>query len=269
MRMGARDDLLVVGERALDEASHQQHVRHPEHELVVADRDLYFLPRADDAGDLLDRLARNDPRHGRPRRRELPDGQSQPMAVGRHHPQLLVVHREEHPVERVAAFVVGDRKRGLAEHVPQHLAVDGQPAGGRSVPDRRELFRGEPDQPIRRSRAPQRDPGVLLDLERQRRRRQLLHDLHELAGRYRDGARLHHLGRSGHPHADLEVGRGHSQRVALGFQQHVGQDRQRLPWLDHVVGHLQPPHERVTIHMHFHKSLRCSGIERKQKNSSS
>jgi len=35
------------------------------------------------------------------------------------------------------------------------------------------------------------------------------------------------------------------------------------------VCHLETADERVTIHMHFHKYLRCSVIEKKQKISSS
>ena len=39
---------------------------------------------------------------------ELPYGQGQPMPVGGDHPQLLVLYREEDPVQGVAALVVGD-----------------------------------------------------------------------------------------------------------------------------------------------------------------
>jgi hypothetical protein len=66
---------------------------------------------------------------------------------------------------------------------------------------------------------------------------------------------------AGHSHADLEVGGGHPQRVALCLEQHVRQHRQRLTRLDHVVRHLETTDERITIHMYFHKTLRCSVIE--------
>ena len=70
-------------------------------------------------------------------------------------------------------------------------------------------------------------------------------------------------------HADLEIGRGHPQRVTLCLEQHVRQHRQRLTRLDHVVRHLETTDERITIHMHFHKTLRCSVIEEEKKLSSS
>jgi hypothetical protein len=51
-------------ERAFDEARHEDHVRHAQHELIVAQRDLDLFAGAHDPRDLLHRFAGNDSGHG-------------------------------------------------------------------------------------------------------------------------------------------------------------------------------------------------------------
>ena len=49
------------------------------------------------------------------------------------------------------------------------------------------------------------------------------------------------------------------------LEQHIGQDRQGLARLDHVVNHLETFEERITIHTDFHVRSPLFG-EEKEKN---
>ena len=62
--------------------------------------------------------------------------------------------------------------------------------------------------------------------------RELLHDLGELPGRYRDRAFRADLPPHRNPRARLEVGGGQANAVALGLEQDVREDRQRLTPFD-------------------------------------
>jgi AraC-like DNA-binding protein len=47
------------------------------------------------------------------------------------------------------------------------------------------------------------------------------------------------------PGADLEIGGGQADAALLGLEQHIGENRQRLPGLDDVLHHLEPFEERT------------------------
>ncbi len=98
---------------------------------------------------------------------------------------------------------------------------------------------------------------VVRNLERHRRRRQLLHDLGKLSRRHRDRALGADLRRHRDARADLEVRRGQAHAVAGGLEQDVRENRERLPWLDDVLNHLEAFEERVTLNHYFHEVLQC------------
>src|SRR4029077_14425856 len=111
--------------------------------------------------------------------------------------------------------------------------------------------------PIGRAATTQTHGDVVRNLERHRRRRQLLHDLGKLSRRYRDRALGADLRRHRDARADLEVRRGQAHAIAGGLEQDVRENRERLPWLDDVLNHLEAFEERVTLNHYFHEVLQC------------
>src|SRR5216117_3870336 len=90
--------------------------------------------------------------------------------------------------------------------------------------------------------------------------REFLDDLTELPGRDRDGPLRRDLRGDRDARSDLEVGRSHPHRLAVGLEKYVRQNRKRLARLDDVLHHLQAFHERVPVDYDFHAVLhRCLG----------
>src|SRR3989442_6404763 len=72
-------------------------------------------------------------------------------------------------------------------------------------------------------------------------------------------------GRDRDPCADLEVRRGHAHALAFGLDQHVGEDRKRLPGLHDVLHHLEAFEKRVSIEHYFHEALQYCFEEERNK----
>jgi len=104
---------------------------------------------------------------------------------------------------------------------------------------------------------------ILLDLEGQARRRELLDDLEELACGKRDGTPRGHLGRHGDPRSHFQICRGQAKGVSIALEEHVGEDRQRLARFDDVVNHLETLEEGISVHTDFHVNLRWLGRKKK------
>ena len=255
--MGLRDHGLVIRELTFDEPCRHHEVRHLQNELILGDRDLNLFARADHAHDLGHRFARNDAGRARDALPEAPHGERQPMTVRRDHPDVFSLECEQDAVERIARLVVRHREARLREHLAQHLGLDAHPRLRRRRHHRRKIVGRQADHPIGRAAAPEGDRHVLRDLECDRGGRQLLHDLGELPRRHRDRALGGDLRRHRHPRADLQIGRGQAHAVACRLEQHVREDRQRLPRLDDVLNHLEAFEERVAVNYYFHEVLQC------------
>ena len=55
----------------------------------------------------------------------------------------------------------------------------------------------------------------------------------------------------------FEIGRGQVNHVAVGFDQNVREDRQRLSRLDDVLHHGEALEERIAVENYFHELLQC------------
>src|SRR5262249_28658335 len=110
-------------------------------------------------------------------------------------------------------------------------------------------------------------PRVLLHLERQSRRRELLDDLEELTSGQGDRAAGGDLRGHGHASSHFQVGRRQPQRVLVRLEEHVGKNGQRLSGLDDVVNHLETFEKGIPVHMDFHVIL--PWLEKKRRKASS
>src|SRR2546426_11795945 len=113
--------------RSLDQTRSHHEVWHLEHELILRDRNLNILARAQDPHDLDDGLAGHDAGHAPDASAQTPLRHGEPMAIGRDHLDVLPLENEEDPIEGVARLVVGDRAAQLGQHLPKRLSLEAHP----------------------------------------------------------------------------------------------------------------------------------------------
>jgi len=88
--------------------------------------------------------------------------------------------------------------------------------------------------------------------------RQSLDDFVELLCRQRQRTALAHRRIAAAAQGDLEVGRQHPHFVAVGFDQHVGQNRNRVFPLDDALEQLQFSQKRILPDNEFHRRVATS-----------
>jgi hypothetical protein len=251
-----RDDLLVGRKLPVDHARDEQ-PRTDAEEHVVFTTFVFHVAIAvgEQAPELGQRLARQDGLDvvalAGPRRR----GQRQAVSVGGDHRHAVGLDHEQGAVQVVAGVFTRDRKLRLGDELTQrrrrHGGGIGQVGRGRcrKVADRhRRHLRFES---IRRHG---HVIAVLRRTELHVAIGQRSHDLVQLLGRERDGARLFHGRFAAARERHLDVGREQANRIAIGFNQHVRQDGNRVLALDDLLEKLQFTHKIGLPRGEFHVS---------------
>ncbi len=164
--------------------------------------------------------------------------QRQPVTVGGHQAHRIGLQDEQRAIEEIPGVLPGDRKLRFADHLLQHVARERRRAvagrfrqGGEVVARQRlharvEAIRGHLDA-----------VSVLLDPDVGFRQR--LEDLVELLRRQGERARLGNRRVAPAPQPDLEIRREEPYFPVRSFDEHVGEDGNRVLALDDSLEQLQ------------------------------
>ena len=176
-------------------------------------------------------------------------GEGQAVAIGGHGAQLATIDQQQQAVEVVAHVLRGHRELRLRQEVTELALGDG---------DRFEVgFDRRHAREVFRRQGLQREPALagahqqalVFEVERDFGAvRQRAQDVLQLARPHRHRAvavALGAVGRRGD--LDFDVGRQQGQLFALFLEQDVGEDRQRMPFLDDARNRLQRRQQRITV----------------------
>ena len=186
--------------------------------------------------------------------RVLDFDQRQTMAVGRHQRQALRLEHELRAVEKEPRVLAGDRELRLGHHLAHGRARQRRARLAAHVRQRREVLarqRLHPRvEPVRRDL-----DAVLVLLDPDVGLRQRLDDLVELLRRQRQRSALRDRRRAAAAQRDFEIGRQHPHLVALRFDQHVGEDGNRVLALDDALEKLQFSQKVILPDDEFHRRV--------------
>jgi hypothetical protein len=160
------------------------------------------------------------------------------VAVGRDEAHPIGAQDEEGAVQEIPRVFAGDRELRLRDHLFHHVARQGGGERARGVRQRREVF---PRQRLH----PRVEPigrhlhAVLVLLDPDVGLGQRLDDLVELLRRQRQGAALADRRRTAAAQPDLEIGRQKLHLVAVGLDEHVREDGNRVLAFDDPLEQLQ------------------------------
>ena len=179
------------------------------------------------------------------------------MAVGRHHAHVLGPQDQQGAVQEVARVFARDRELGLGDHLPRDVAGQGRVPGAAAVRHGRKIVPRHGLQPRLEAVGRHLD-AVLVLLDEDVGIGQGLDDFEELLGGQRQRPGLLDLGRAPALQPDFEVGCRQADLRALGVDQDVGEDGNRVLALDDALEELQFPQQIRLANGEFHA---CAALE--------
>src|SRR5262249_14282466 len=143
----------------------------------------------------------------------------------------------------------------LVDHLPQRGGGDADLGPRCSVSPEWELgkvLRLQADDPELGASGEEIDPARLGRLDDDLLGAHLPRDLVQLARVQGDRALLLHLSGDATSEPHLHVGAGQGDPALDRFQQHVGENRERVPPLDHTLYEIQPSYQMLTLDRDLH-----------------
>ena len=184
--------------------------------------------------------------------------QRQTMAVGRDEAHRVRPQHEQRAVQKIPRVLAGDRKLRFGDHLFERCSRQRRGCRPAAFGQRRKIFarqrlhpRVEPVGGDLHAAFVLGDANVGLG--------QRLDDLVKLLRRQRERAAFRHRRRALAAQADFEIGGEKSHLVALGFHQHVRQNRNRVFSLDDSLKKLQFSQKVVLADDKFHG---CADLEK-------
>src|SRR5207253_1033608 len=175
----------------------------------------------------------------------------QPVPIGGHQAHRIRPQHEERAVEKEPRVFAGNRKLRLADHLAQRFARQRRTRGTGRFRQRRKIFTRQRLHP--RVEFVGGDLHAVLDfLDSNVGFGKRLDDLVKLLRRERERAALRNRRVAAAAQRDLEIGRQHADLVALRFDQHVRENRDRVLALDAALEKLQFSQKLVLTDDEFH-----------------
>jgi len=185
---------------------------------------------------LVDRLARHEHAYRLAElERVLAPRVREPMAIGGHHCNALLVENQERPREVVAGILGRDRKARPRDQLAEQLRGDLDALALARLGQRREILLRQAGHLVDDALALDRRPAIRQDLDVYVAFRERPCDLVELLGPERDGARVRDLCRTPATQRDIQVRGGDLYPTLSRFDQDVRQDRNGVLPLDEAL----------------------------------